>query len=89
MAIGRVFFVLAAVAIALPSSAAAQVFSCGPYESLVNCTARIRLEQERMARDMQKTAERRAAVMEGIQKSRASFWATYPNKPGGSEGPGR
>jgi hypothetical protein len=83
MVIGRLPVVLlTAILVTLPSPAAAQVLSCGRYESLADCNSRLRLAQDTMAQQMRKTAEQRAQVMVGIQQSRDKFWATYPDKLG-------
>jgi hypothetical protein len=82
VAIGRVFVVVAAVLATRPSPAAAQIFSCGPYETLAACNNRLSLQQDAMAQQMRRTAEQRAQVMLGIQQAREKFWATYPDKPG-------
>jgi hypothetical protein len=82
MAIGRVVVVLTAVLVALPSSARAQVFGCGRYETLADCNNRLSLAQQVMAEEMRKTAENRATVMQSIQQARDKFWATYPDKAG-------
>lgn len=82
MAIGRALVVLSAILLTLPSLASAQVFGCGPNETMAACSNRLSLAQQVMAEEMRKTAENRANVMLSIEQARDTFWATYPDKPG-------
>jgi hypothetical protein len=82
MAIRLLVVLVSATLLSLPSSANAQLFGCGRYESQADCTARIHFEQQVMAEQARRNAENRANAINSIKEARQRFWATYPDKPG-------